>query len=337
MQPPADDDDSRTTEERIAYLRSHGVEVDLAEERGAKKPAVPAPGAPSFTFVHIPADVHSPITSHEGIRAGNADLLPSLLAPCFASDEAMDPAVVMRETHARIKSMMLGGGTGADALRAPSAQEIQKQATGGACEAYPLAPASEENGWRAVRLYLDEVGALRSRPRNRRAEDLAAAAGLSDLSFHGDVYVGRCERGDTGEHNVSFSVDELAPSSEWAMQARKAHDRMAHEMGHGDKEHLAKGSGDKYSWTQTDEDLEVRVQGAPTVKGAAKRVSVSYGRGESLTVTIDSVVVVGIVRLFDRVTPDECSWSLDNGEVVVTLEKADPRAWTDLALPGLGL
>ena len=47
--------------------------------------------------------------------------------------------------------------------------------------------------------------------------------------------------------------------------------------------------------------------------------------------------MVGIVRLFDRVTPDECSWSLDNGDVVVTLEKADPRAWTDLALPGLGL
>ena len=53
MQPPAADDDTRTTEERIAYLRSHGVEVDLAEERAAKTPAVPAPGAPSFTFVHL--------------------------------------------------------------------------------------------------------------------------------------------------------------------------------------------------------------------------------------------------------------------------------------------
>ena len=37
------------------------------------------------------------------------DALPSLLAPCFATDEAMDPATVMRETHARIKNMMLGG------------------------------------------------------------------------------------------------------------------------------------------------------------------------------------------------------------------------------------
>lgn len=332
----ADDDDTRTPEERIAYLRSHGVEVDLAEERASRAPAAPVPGAPSFTFVHIPADVNTPIASLEGVR-GSGDVLPSLLAPCFASDEVMDPAVVMRETHGRIKNMMLGGGSGADALRAPSAQEIQKQAAGGACEAYPLAPASEDNGWHAVRLYLDEVGALRSRPRNRRAEDLAAAAGLSDLSFHGDVYVGRCKRGEKGEHNISFSVDELATSSEWVMQARKAHDRLAHEMGHGDSEHLAKGSGDRYSWTQTDEDLEVRVQGAPEVKGAAKRVSVSYGRGESLTVMIDSVVVLGIVRLFDRVTPDECSWSLDKGEVVITLEKADPRPWTDLALPGLGL
>ena len=333
---PTDDDDTRTAEERIAYLRSRGVEVDLAEERAARVQPAPAPGAPSFTFVHIPADVHAPITSHEGIRAGNADLLPSLLAPCFATDEAMDPAVVIRETHGRIKNMMLGG-KGADALRAPSAQEIQKQAAGGACEAYPLAPASEENGWRAVRLYIDEVGALRQRPRNRRAEDLATAAGLTGLSFHGDAYVGRCERGDTGEHNVSFSVDEFAASSAWVQQARKEHGRVAHEQGHGDTEHLAKGSGERYTWTQTDEDVEVRVQGAPEGKGVAKRVGVSYGRGESLTVMVDGVVVVGIGRLFDRVTPDECSWSLDKGEVVVTLEKADPRPWTELALPGLGL
>ena len=29
--------------------------------------------------------------------------------------------------------------------------------------------------------------------------------------------------------------------------------------------------------------------------------------------------------------------TVDKGEVVITLEKADPRPWTDLALPGLGL
>ena len=44
--------------------------------------------------------------------------------------------------------------------------------------------------------------------------------------------------------------------------------------------------------------------------------------------------LVGLAPLFARVTPDECNWTLDNGEVVVTLEKADPRPWTELTLPG---
>ena len=95
--------------------------------------------------------------------------------------------------------------------------------------------------------------------------------------------------------------------------------------------------GDKYSWKQTDEDVELRVKGAPDAKGAAKRVKVTYGRGESVTVTVDGVLLLGLAPLFARVTPDECSWTLDKGEVVVTLEKANAKAWSELTLPGLDL
>ena len=41
--------------------------------------------------------------------------------------------------------------------------------------------------------------------------------------------------------------------------------------------------------------------------------------------------------LFARVTPDECAWTLDGGEVVVTLEKADSKPWSELTLPGGGV
>ena len=37
--------------------------------------------------------------------------------------------------------------------------------------------------------------------------------------------------------------------------------------------------------------------------------------------------------LFARVTPDECAWTLDGGKVVVTLEKADSKPWSELTLP----
>ena len=54
---------------------------------------------------------------------------------------------------------------------------------------------SLENGFSDVKLYIDEIGALRGRERNPRAEALAAAAGLSGLSIHGDAFVGRLVRG----------------------------------------------------------------------------------------------------------------------------------------------
>ena len=232
----------------IAYLRERGVEIDLPEERAAgKRPQATIPGAPPFSFVQIPADSNAPVKSLETVPAVG-DVLKSLLAPCFASNEVMDPSVVMRETSARVKNMVMSGGLGD--ISAPSASSIQKVAAGGACEAYQLAPASESNGWRAVRLYIDEVGALRSRPRNRRAEDLAAAAGLAGLAIHGDAYVGRCERGaEGGERNTTFAVEELAHSSEWVLQALKAHHQQAVEAGHGDNEHLAQGEGELYPRT----------------------------------------------------------------------------------------
>lgn len=320
----------------IEYLRQRGVEVDLPEERAAAKAPRPSiPGAQPFTFIHIPADVHTPIASLEAAPTVG-DALPSLLAPCFASDEAMDPTVVMRESSARLKNMVLGGGLGSEAIRTPSASAIQQEAAGGACEAYPLAPASEANGWKAVRLYIDEVGALRNRPRNARAEALAAAAGLAGLSIHGDAYLGRCQGGAAagGERNVSLAVDELAHDSAWVRQALQAHQRQAAEAGHGDAEHLAQGEGELYSWKQGDDDLEVRVKGAPEGRGAARRVLVSYGSGDRIEVKVDGAVVLFLSPLFDRVAPDECTWTLDKAEVVITLEKAQARPWTDLVLPG---
>ena len=91
----------------IAYLRERGVEIDLPEERAAgKKPQATIPGAPPFAFVHIPADSNTPVASLEATPAVG-DVLKSLLAPCFASDEAMDPEVVMRETSARVAAAVI--------------------------------------------------------------------------------------------------------------------------------------------------------------------------------------------------------------------------------------
>ena len=82
----------------------------------------------------------------------------------------------------------------------------------------------------------------------------------------------------------------------------------------------------------------MRVRGAPTGRGAAKRVAVTYYGGMGLAVAIDGrPPLVDIPRLFARVAVDDSTWTLDGDCVVVTACKADARAWAALALPGSGV
>ena len=332
-----------------------------------------------FTFVRLPADCSLPIEEQTGFELLDGDVLPQLLAPLFKSEVSLDPEVVARESAARFKEMKSiadahsktvkeGAKEGSDAevasakydptggLGTPSASELDRQAKGGICEAWPLANPSDQTDWMAVKLYIDEVGALRRRERNPRAEALCAAVGQADVAIHGDAYVGRIEyfgKWHTEERNLDFRIDELSHNSPWVAQALKVKeargDAAAQAAANGpNKKALAFASGadeqGRYTWSQTQEDVEVRVLvGIPLGPAShlKKRLKVSYGRGESLKVAVDGAAVLEIEKLFDRVAPDQCSWSLDEGKrstaLVVTLEKVDPRPWVGLELPTLTL
>ena len=338
------DEEPFDAEKSLEFLRAHGVEVETVEDRERKKNAAAkaeqsSEGVP-FTYLKIPAESTEPVTTLEAkYLLGGGDVLPSLLAPCFADDAALDDEVVARESAGLLKGMVVSEGS--QSLKRPSAKAIQHQASGGACEAWPLARPTAQNDYRAVRLYIDEIGALRARPRNARAENLAAACGLAEVAIHGDAYLGRCGRAPMGgERNESVEMWDLDHEAPWVLAARKVHTELAREQELGDDEHLAKGDdadGSKgYTWSQTEDDVEVRVaKGIPEGKAGKKRVSVSYGGGTSLVVKVDGTALVEVRKLFDRVAPDECSWSIVDGSVlVITMEKVNARAWADLALPG---
>eukprot|EP00966_Prymnesium_polylepis_P068004 1580680-Prymnesium_polylepis.1 len=178
-----DDPDGEGVAERIAYLRERGVEIDLPEERNKPKPV---PTGPPFSFVYVPADIHTPVKEMAAPSAAG-DTLPSLLAPRFDDNGALDEDTVARETASRVKNMMLSGTElNGQKITTPTAEAIAQQASGGKCESYPLMQPSADNGGRGVRMYIDEIGALRASPRNARAEELANAAGLAGLAIHGD-------------------------------------------------------------------------------------------------------------------------------------------------------
>ena len=73
--------------------------------------------------VGTPADAHAAV-SLERAEVADADVLQRLLAPRFASDGALDDAVVARETAPRLNQMMTSAANAEEILKAPSAKTM---------------------------------------------------------------------------------------------------------------------------------------------------------------------------------------------------------------------
>jgi len=61
-------------------------------------------------------------------------------------------------------------------------------------------------------------------------------------------------------------------------------------------------------------------------------VKVGHGRGDRIDVSIDGANIVTIAPLFETVSPDDCAWTMEDGEVVITMVKPDVRPWATLRL-----
>jgi len=309
---------SESSEDSIAYLRAHGVEVETPEDRknAAAKKATAASlregdaGTVSFKYVCVPADESKPLTehtatAHDGPR-GLGDQLPPLLASAFSGGGMVN----MDALRNAMPKAMAGGLGDKDTTLTPEAVAAQ----GGATESFRL---SDE-----VFLYLDEVGSLKRLPINKRATRFAALAGYGDgVMFCGDVYLGRVAA-DTNR-NADFTLKDTDGSAEWIHAAavqnlQRQKDQGGVPGGISAEELTTKGGdGDGYNWTQNVEDVEVNVPVPAGTRG--KDIKVNYA---TTKVTIDVKDGKSIpLALFAKVAPDGCSWSLSDGVVTLTLEK----------------
>lgn len=89
---------------------------------------------------------------------------------------------------------------------------------------------------------------------------------------------------------------------------------------------IAKAEGD-FSWTQTEEELEVVVPLPADVQ--SKDVHVKY-LPQSFQVKCSKELLLSLL-LFERIDPDGCTWTLDRDGVkkrlVITMEKAEVALW----------
>jgi CS domain len=84
---------------------------------------------------------------------------------------------------------------------------------------------------------------------------------------------------------------------------------------------------DDFSWTQTEEELEVMVPLPIHVK--SKDVQVKY-LPQSIQVKCRKEPLLSL-SLFERIDPDGCTWTLDRDgdeqKLVITLEKVEAASW----------
>jgi hypothetical protein len=302
------DDPAQSSEERIQWLRDHGVTVEIPEDR---KNAPPAGGAElnkemvdrahekaqailaereaaaprkRFAYVRIPADESQPYEELEAEVPAAGDQLLNVLKPAFSSGGSVSDDALRKQF----------GGTPAANV---SASALNEAAAGGSVEAFPLVRPSDANGQEAINLYLDEVGALKKLSLNSRGCALAATCGFVDVPLYGDLYIGRVQ----GRVNQDFRISEMASDASWMsgavaanLEHSQAMSKFNEDMGGAggmtavDTENAGpmrtEDDGTKgYSWEQNEEDLDVEVTLPPgltakhlTVKILPRKIAVSW-------------------------------------------------------------
>jgi len=295
-------------------LRERGV---IVEEPAGRRPA--GSGAP-FKYVRIPAD--DSLSCEERTAAKSAgDALPLVLGPEFAGDAGVTDAQLMAQ------AAQMGQAVSADAMRAVMAK--------GGAETFRLAVPTDANGREAVYAYLDEASALKGLPKNERASALAQRCGFpASCVFCGDIFVGRQKWHKGGKvENIDFNLHDLETSALWARRAEVENLEFQKET--QPEEHAraqegagpsapASGTGDGYTWRDENDELEVVVQ---VNKGTGKKdVKVEFRKQE---VRVTKPVSLSL-KLFKPVDVDGCNWTLGDGTIILTLEKASAAPWPQL-------
>ena len=294
---------------------------------------------------------------------GEGDQLPTILAPFFAAGK-VDEAALHCSPH--IKQLSEGAGlattlSAASFKRMGGSTETFRLAAGVCCvllvkrkllgevlsllESHRVlhivcwcAGASGPVNDR-VNLYLDEVGALKKLPGNRRASALASLCGFgSGVPFFGDMFAGRVRTRAGRVCNVDFVLDDTRPESAWlrvaAAQNRAQQQQEAPFRGAGataEELRNVSGEGEGYTWEQEDDEVVVTVPVPVGTRGKHCKIAISK-RSVSVALTSTAPGFKELqLPLYAPVVASDSMWSLDGNNVVLTLVKSsEDEIWPAL-------
>lgn len=339
-----------TDEERIEYLRAHGITVDLPGERSSKPEVTdPLPSSvatATFAYVKIPVDENEPYEELSAVlpvdefgKKPPGDRIPFIVKSMFASrSKGID-----EETLRQHATSQLG-----EAGASVTPHALMSATVDGSVETFVLARPGEVNSHNGVYFYLDEVGVLKDLPPNHRANALAASCGHQGVKFHGDIFVGRVAIRASPPCNLDFTVSDLDSSNDWlkaapaenyeynlAMQdmnnalSAQQNVQQVNMGGNGSNGSFPEGSHEGYSWTQTSDDVEICVTIPDGTR--AKDVIVAI-KSKSVLVKLKTGEASELVNvdLFADIHADDSTWTIGSDGLVITLEKSRPTTWASL-------
>jgi len=283
------------------------------------------------TYVLIPADTSRPLEQLTVQPTLGQDVLLGHLKKAFTDGKTVDISLLQGQ-----QPQLIGSDGAPPTVKDETLRKVASQAS---VEVFPLVHASPSNQLTAVNIYLDEAGMLKRLPINTRAAQYAERAGFSPPpTFYGDVFLGRLKARPLVNKSLIKGLDTDLQSAPWLQTA--ATENLERQMeqnritGQDNRQENMAGtdgkeaSEDGYTWTQTEEEVEVSVV-IPSDADAKKDVKIVFQQ-QLLRVTCRKEVLIEL-GLFEKVDVDGCTWTIDRSggtnKYVITMEKQEEALW----------
>lgn len=322
------DEFGETQEDRIAWLRQRGVQIEIPGEVRKTE----STSGDIITVVRIPANDALPYEEIT-LQLSNelvGDQLNTLLRHYFSSSQHDINTSLLKKTALQQ--------FGSQAVTM-SPESIQKVAELGCVEIFSLDYPSDANGLKGVSIYLDEAGQLKSLPSNMRASKLARLCGFIDVPFVGDVFVGRTamQRGSCGSDvkNLSFTLKEMDSQAEWMKNVENRNYELGVSRGRvemrGGGDEGGKGGKDDTRgivWSETMDSCEIQYTFPDGAQYSSKQIVVKFAN-KAVTVALKPGVAVEqsrellSLKLAGSLSVDDCTWTVSNGVLDLHLEKSE--------------
>lgn len=205
-------------------------------------------------------------------------------------------------------------------------------------EIFPVMLPTEGTKFISISVYLDDKGVAKDLEENPRISGMVQACGYPGQTFRGDCFVGRVYDDNHDEwRRVDFPLSDCTSDADWIACCKQQRSKrsngdmqsLSEKVGVKNPAHITpamlqeknEGETTDYKWRQVDDEVEITFKKDGLGKGDVKLVKVAFSR-QKLKVEAKNEVLVD-AALYGSVVPDDCTWTLSDGILQVTLIKVD--------------